>query len=107
MASHRHLPARWFPSLAASRHNQTGGRPGVKDLMRKRPSVPSAMTGVQMGLIITPMLDMSFQILSFFVMTYHPSALEGHIDGNLLPPKDVATASAKVEKKDDFFPPVA
>jgi biopolymer transport protein ExbD len=47
---------------------------------------PSALFGgVQLGLIITPMLDMSFQLLAFFIMTYHPSALEGHIDGNLLP----------------------
>lgn len=44
--------------------------------------------GVNLGLIITPMLDMSFQILSFFIMTYHPSALEGHINGNLVPPSN-------------------
>src|SRR5438874_12903780 len=56
--------------------------------------------GVQMGLIITPMLDMSFQLMAFFIMTYHPSALEGHIDGNLLPPTLVATASkSKVDEK--------
>jgi biopolymer transport protein ExbD len=42
--------------------------------------------GVNLSIIITPMLDMAFQLLAFFVMTYHPSALEGHIDGNLLPP---------------------
>ncbi len=46
--------------------------------------------GVNLGLIITPMLDMSFQILSFFIMTYHPSALEGHIAGSLAPPTDFA-----------------
>ncbi len=28
------------------------------------------------ALFITPMLDMAFQILTFFVFTYHPSALE-------------------------------
>jgi biopolymer transport protein ExbD len=39
--------------------------------------------GVNLGLIITPMLDMSFQILAFFIMTYHPSALEGHLAGSL------------------------
>src|SRR5947199_10561747 len=39
--------------------------------------------GVQLGLIITPMLDMSFQILAFFIMTYHPSALEEHLAGSL------------------------
>ena len=49
--------------------------------------------GVQLGLIITPMLDMSFQLMAFFIMTYHPSALEGHIDGNLLPPTLVANKS--------------
>jgi biopolymer transport protein ExbD len=37
--------------------------------------------GVNLGLIITPMLDMSFQILAFFIMTYHPSALEGYLSG--------------------------
>ena len=49
--------------------------------------------GVQLGLIITPMLDMSFQLMAFFIMTYHPSALEGHIDGNLLPPTLLAQKS--------------
>src|SRR5207244_4402741 len=37
-------------------------------------------------------LDMSFQLLAFFIMTYHPSALEGHIDGRLIP-GDVAQAA--------------
>src|SRR3954451_9304031 len=55
--------------------------------------------GVQLGLIITPMLDMSFQLMAFFIMTYHPSALEGHIDGNLLPPTEVAKSSK--DKKSD------
>ena len=51
--------------------------------------------GVALGLIITPMLDMAFQLLAFFVMTYHPSALEGHIDGKLLPPEKIATKGKK------------
>jgi len=42
--------------------------------------------GINLGLIVTPMLDMSFQLLAFFIMIYHPSALEGHVDGALLPP---------------------
>jgi biopolymer transport protein ExbD len=29
------------------------------------------------AVFITPMLDMAFQVLTFFVFTYHPSALEG------------------------------
>jgi biopolymer transport protein ExbD len=54
---------------------------------------PAGSTGVQLGLIITPMLDMSFQILAFFIMTYHPSALEGHIPGSLVPPDNYAKKS--------------
>src|SRR5437588_7477245 len=56
--------------------------------------------GVQLGLIITPMLDMSFQLMAFFIMTYHPSALEGHIDGNLLPPTLVAENSKSATTSD-------
>lgn len=55
--------------------------------------------GVQLSLIITPMLDMSFQILAFFIMTYHPSALEGHIPGSLTPPENSA-----VKGKDPVAP---
>lgn len=56
--------------------------------------------GVNLGLIITPMLDMAFQLLAFFVMTYHPSALEGHIDGTLAPPKKIATKGPKSDPQD-------
>ncbi|MGF1580794.1 MAG: biopolymer transporter ExbD [Gemmataceae bacterium] len=47
---------------------------------------PTSQEGVQMDLIITPMLDMAFQLLAFFVVTYNPAAIEVHIDGRLLPP---------------------
>src|SRR5947199_8764108 len=56
--------------------------------------------GVALGLIVTPMLDMSFQLMAFFIMTYHPSALEGHIDGNLLPPTLVAENSKNAAPSD-------
>jgi biopolymer transport protein ExbD len=55
------------------------------------------MGGVNLNIIITPMLDMAFQLLAFFIMTYHPSALEGHIDGTLLPPTSLATKGNKTE----------
>ncbi|MCI0642058.1 MAG: biopolymer transporter ExbD [Gemmataceae bacterium] len=61
----------------------------------RRKYTDSGVGGVQMGLIITPMLDMAFQLMAFFIMTYHPSALEGHIDGNLLPPTLIATKGPK------------
>jgi biopolymer transport protein ExbD len=31
-------------------------------------------------LAITPMLDLTFQLLFFFIVNYHPSALEGQMD---------------------------
>jgi biopolymer transport protein ExbD len=58
-------------------------------MSHKRAVVESA-PGVQLSLIITPMLDMSFQILAFFIMTYHPAALEGHIPGSMTPPENPA-----------------
>jgi biopolymer transport protein ExbD len=59
--------------------------------------------GVNLGLIVTPMLDMSFQILSFFIMTYNPSALEGHIPGSLAPPLEISQ-KAKENKITDEVP---
>ncbi|MBY0523388.1 MAG: biopolymer transporter ExbD [Gemmataceae bacterium] len=32
---------------------------------------------------ITPMLDMTFQLLTFFIFTYHPAGLEGQMDFSL------------------------
>ena len=42
---------------------------------------------------IAPMLDMAFQLLTFFVLTYHPVPPEGQFVMNLLPPQP-ATAMA-------------
>ncbi len=42
-----------------------------------------AEAGPEPNLPITPMLDMAFQLLAFFVMTYHPSDLEGQMDLSL------------------------
>ena len=62
--------------------------------------------GVQLSLIVTPMLDMAFQLMAFFIMTYHPSALEAHIDGNLLPPSLIATSGPKAPNAPSELPPV-
>ena len=32
---------------------------------------------------VTPMLDMTFQLLAFFILTYHPSSLEGQMEFSL------------------------
>jgi biopolymer transport protein ExbD len=36
---------------------------------------------------IAPMLDMAFQLLTFFILTYHPTPTEGQFFMNLLPPQ--------------------
>jgi biopolymer transport protein ExbD len=46
---------------------------------------------------VTPMLDMTFQLLFFFILNYHPSALEGQMSMAL--PKD--DQKAKAEKVED------
>ena len=47
--------------------------------MRKRKEEPS----VDVTLPITPMLDMSFQLLSFFVVTFRPPSQEGQLSVDL------------------------
>jgi biopolymer transport protein ExbD len=37
----------------------------------------------EVELPVTPMLDMTFQLLTFFIFTYHPAALEGQLDFSL------------------------
>ncbi|MFO0964162.1 MAG: biopolymer transporter ExbD [Gemmataceae bacterium] len=66
--------------------------------------------GIQLGLIVTPLLDVSFQLLAFFIMAYAPNADERWIDaasgraeigkpaapGSGLPPKDVAAPEDQI-----------
>jgi biopolymer transport protein ExbD len=55
--------------------------------------IPSEVT-----LPITPMLDMAFQLLFFFIMTFNPSDLEGQLDVSL--PSDADKAAHKKEDQD-------
>jgi biopolymer transport protein ExbD len=48
---------------------------------------------VDPDLPITPMLDMSFQLLSFFILTFKPMPTEGQISMNLPPPQKGGPAS--------------
>ena len=48
---------------------------------------------------ITPMLDMSFQILSFFIITFHPMPQEGQLSLHL--PKTDDTSESKAELPPD------
>jgi biopolymer transport protein ExbD len=56
--------------------------------------------GPEPTLPVTPMLDMAFQLLAFFVMTYHPSDLEGQMELSL-PSESVAKAKSADEVKQD------
>ncbi len=57
---------------------------------------------------ITPMLDMAFQLLSFFILTYHPAPIEGQFAMNLLPAapaiKMDAAAPPDTNAKNDDVP---
>jgi biopolymer transport protein ExbD len=52
---------------------------------------------------VTPMLDMAFQLLAFFVMTYHPSDLEGQMQ--LALPSSEVKAAHKQENVDTSAAP--
>lgn len=43
---------------------------------------------------VAPMLDMAFQLLTFFVLTYRPAPVEGQFMMNLLPPQPVTAEAA-------------
>jgi biopolymer transport protein ExbD len=53
----------------------------------------------EVSLPITPMLDMAFQLLFFFIMTFNPSDLEGQLDMSLPSEADKAA-----HKKEDVNP---
>ncbi|HLJ98081.1 MAG TPA: biopolymer transporter ExbD [Gemmataceae bacterium] len=58
-----------------------------------------ASVDVEINKVITPMLDMAFQIFAFFIVIYHPSQLEGQL---LLSLPDAA--QAKAAKPEDARP---
>jgi biopolymer transport protein ExbD len=57
---------------------------------------------------ITPMLDMAFQLLTFFILTYRPAPAEGQFSMNLLPASPAtdlrATATSEPAKTNEAFP---
>lgn len=57
--------------------------------------------GTRVEVPITPMLDMTFQLLFFFILNYHPSALEGQMDLSLPAPKDLLKNEALPSKPSD------
>src|SRR5437016_1621695 len=53
--------------------------------MSKKRSLIGEGLSVNLSLIITPMLDMAFQFMAFFIMTFQPLSEEKNITGRLLP----------------------
>ncbi|HYT93572.1 MAG TPA: hypothetical protein VEL76_32940 [Gemmataceae bacterium] len=69
--------------------------------------------GVQLSLVITPFLDVAFQLMAFFVMVYNPAPTETHFDGKLLPyakadkpPPPPTPKIGNKDKKDDEPPKI-
>jgi biopolymer transport protein ExbD len=56
--------------------------------------------GPEPNLPVTPMLDMAFQLLAFFVMTYHPSDLEGQMELSL-PSEAITQAQSQEQVKSE------
>ncbi len=59
-----------------------------------------APPSLEVDLAITPMLDMAFQILAFFIMTFHPAQLEAQMDMTL-PAIGQAQAAAPEQAQPD------
>src|SRR5947209_2126640 len=57
----------------------------------------------KISLPITPMLDMTFQLLFFFITSFNPADQEGQID-MALPSEDIKAAHKKEDVKPDASP---
>lgn len=55
----------------------------------------------EVSLNLAAMLDMAFQLLAFFILTFKPAPVEGQINLNLPPPAPIAPPEAHVNKDDD------
>jgi biopolymer transport protein ExbD len=56
--------------------------------------------GSKVTLPITPMLDMTFQLLFFFIMSFNPSPIEGQMDMSLPADAEAVAKDQKDVKKD-------
>jgi biopolymer transport protein ExbD len=66
--------------------------------MAHKHKAPSGLD-LNLNVVITPMLDMAFQMLAFFILTFQPSQLEGALDLNL-----PTTGEAKAETPQEADP---
>src|SRR5580692_1158491 len=61
--------------------------------MRRRRRLSRALTDVELNL--ASMLDMAFQLLAFFILTFRPSPIEGQLSLHLPPAVPVTNVSAE------------
>jgi biopolymer transport protein ExbD len=66
--------------------------------MAKRKRAEGESRGVEVSRVVTPMLDMVFQLLFFFIVAYDPGRVEGQLD--LALPLDKAQQTAAKDPKD-------
>src|SRR5262249_55865904 len=75
-------------------------RQGKILMLNRRHGKHDEGTGVQLNMVITPFLDMSFQLLFFFVLSFKPAeAMEGKLDFHL-----PATGEARARRMEDVDP---
>ena len=63
------------------------------------------MRSMEIEIPITPMLDMAFQLLTFFILTYRPAPTEGQFSMNLLPAQK-AIEITKEQPKENAQPSI-
>ncbi len=56
------------------------------------------MRAMDIEIPVTPMLDMAFQLLTFFILTYRPAPAEGQFAMNLLPAQPATVISKEAPK---------
>lgn len=67
--------------------------------MRRRGRRRRAQSKVELNL--AAMLDMAFQLLAFFILTFKPMPIEGQLSLKLPPPKPVTNVNANAPAGDD------
>jgi biopolymer transport protein ExbD len=68
-------------------------------MSRRRKTKKHNLEGVELNL--TAMLDMAFQLLAFFVLTFKTAPQEGEISLRMPPPQPVAVAATKQKQAGD------
>jgi biopolymer transport protein ExbD len=56
---------------------------------------------IEVEVPITPMLDMAFQLLTFFILTYKPAPSEGQFSMNLLPAQKATEINKEQPKENE------